>query len=228
VRYNFPNKGESLKRLPGESFAVHQSSWVVVRFYPRPSAWYPRDPRWQSGTEFDERVLARPACEHASFPRNRTMNDKKDRDLAFLTKGLRLRIYPDEVLRMKCEPVAAFDSSLSDIADEMQALMKVKSGIGLAAPQVGIRQRFFVYKLNGLFGCLINPVLKAAYLKGVLVEGCLSLPGIQVAVLRPQLILVEGYDLKGKHVRLTQTGFGAHVFQHEMDHLDGVLIVDYG
>jgi peptide deformylase len=166
--------------------------------------------------------------ERAWFLKNRTMNDKKDRNVAFPAKGLSLRIYPDEVLRTKCQPVATFDSSLSDIADEMQVLMKAKDGIGLAAPQVGILGRFFVYELNGSSACLINPVLRAAYGESGLVEGCLSLPGTLVDVSRPQLIQVEGYDLKGKHVRLTVTGLTAHLMQHEMDHLDGVLIVDYG
>ena len=141
---------------------------------------------------------------------------------------LSLTIYPDSVLRHMCEPVERFDSELRDLVDEMLVLMREHNGIGLAAPQAGIRKRLFVCELEGRALCIVNPKIKNAKGQSEMVEGCLSLPGFQVRVTRNKKLLVRGYDLKGRRTSLRMTNLWARVAQHEVDHLNGVLICDYG
>jgi peptide deformylase len=141
---------------------------------------------------------------------------------------LSLKIYPDSVLRQMCEPVDRFDSELRDLVDEMLVLMRANNGIGLAAPQVGIVKRLFVYELEGHVVCVINPRMRRAKGESEMVEGCLSLPGVLVNVTRSNQILVRCYDLSGQRTRFKMSGLWARVALHEMDHLNGVLICDYG
>lgn len=141
---------------------------------------------------------------------------------------LSLRIYPDTVLRHMCEPVERFDSELSDLVDEMLVLMRANNGIGIAAPQVGIGKRLFVCELEGHAVCIINPRMSNAKGKSEMVEGCLSLPGVHVNVTRSNQLLVRCYDPSGQRTRFKMSGLWARVAQHEIDHLNGVLICDYG
>ena len=121
-----------------------------------------------------------------------------------------------------------FDSELRDLVHEMLVLMRENNGIGLAAPQAGIRKRLFVCELEGRAICIVNPKIKNAKGQSEMVEGCLSLPGIQVRLARNTRILVRGCDLKGRRTRVKLSGLWARVVQHEVDHLNGVLICDYG
>jgi peptide deformylase len=141
---------------------------------------------------------------------------------------LSLSIFPDGVLRQMCEPVERFDSELEDLVHEMLVLMRANSGIGLAAPQVGVRKRLFVCKLEGRTLCAINPQLKQNKGTAEMIEGCLSLPGVQVKVARNKKLLLRGYDVQGRRTRFKLSGLWARVAQHEVDHLNGVLICDYG
>jgi len=141
---------------------------------------------------------------------------------------LGLRIYPDTVLREVCCTVERFDGWLADVLDEMLVLMRANSGIGLAGPQVGITQRLFVSEIDGQTICLVNPVITSCAGRAEMVEGCLSLPGIGVNVGRSEEIEVQGYDLHGRKHAYRPQGLWARVMQHEIDHLDGVLICDYG
>jgi peptide deformylase len=127
-----------------------------------------------------------------------------------------------------CEPVERFDSGLGDLVHEMLFLMRAHGGIGLAAPQVGIPKRLFVCELEGHSLCVINPKLKHA--KGIseMAEGCLSLPGVHLKISRKKKLLVRCYDVKGRRTRFKMSGLWARVAQHEVDHLNGVLICDYG
>ncbi|HOG07379.1 MAG: peptide deformylase [Syntrophales bacterium] len=143
-------------------------------------------------------------------------------------ESLRLRIFPDEVLRQSCESVERFDAELRDLIDEMLVLMRVREGIGLAAPQVGITKRFFVCEIENRSFSLINPRITAVGGKAEMIEGCLSLPEVQVTITRSDRLLVIGYDLKGQIKQFEFKGLWARVIQHELDHLDGVLICDYG
>ena len=143
-------------------------------------------------------------------------------------ESLSLRIYPDSVLREVCKPVERFDSELRDLLDEMLRLMRAKEGIGLAAPQVGITRRLFVCEIEGESMSLVNPRIDSAVGSDSMVEGCLSLPDMRVCVTRRQGIRVAGYDARGRKKQLEATGLWARVIQHEIDHLDGLLICDHG
>ena len=141
---------------------------------------------------------------------------------------LSLKIYPDSVLRHVCEPVERFDSELRDLVYEMLVLMRENNGIGLAAPQAGIRKRLFVCELESRSLCIVNPKIKNGKGQSEMVEGCLSLPGVHVRVARNKKLLVRGYDLKGRRTRFKLSNLWARAAQHELDHLNGVLICDYG
>jgi peptide deformylase len=144
-----------------------------------------------------------------------------------LAQRLSLVLYPDTILRTVCEPVENFDSTLCDLAEEMLALMRLHGGIGLAAPQVGLRQRLLVGSLDEWPLALANVEVREASDPRDLVEGCLSLPGMQINVRRPERIRVTGYDVHGQRRSFGATGLWARVIQHELDHLNGVLICDY-
>ena len=145
----------------------------------------------------------------------------------FVPHPLTLLYYPHPFLRKVCRPVERFDSTLRDVADEMTALMQSRSGIGLAAPQVGLEHRLLVCGLETQFMALANVRVLESAQAGEFVEGCLSLPGVMVKVRRPERIRVSGYDVHGCRKHLAATGLWARVIQHELDHLNGVLICDY-
>jgi peptide deformylase len=142
-------------------------------------------------------------------------------------RPLGLVLYPDTILRTVCEPVGSFDSALRDVADEMLSLMGQYSAIGLAAPQVGLRHRLFVCWIEDHPLVLTNLEVKDATEPRDFIEGCLSLPEVQVNVRRPERIRVTGYDVRGQRQSFGATGLWARVIQHELDHLNGVLICDY-
>ncbi|MBP9900536.1 MAG: peptide deformylase [Verrucomicrobiota bacterium] len=140
---------------------------------------------------------------------------------------LSLVLYPDQVLRSVCQPVETFDSALRDLADEMLSLMQHHRGIGLAAPQVGLRHRLIVSRIQDHPLVLANLEVKDSTEPRDFIEGCLSLPGVQVNVRRPERIRVTGYDQHGQRRSFGAVGLWARVLQHELDHLNGVLICDY-
>jgi peptide deformylase len=140
--------------------------------------------------------------------------------------GLYLRVYPDAVLRTVCHPIDRFDTWLADVRDEMLALMRTTGGIGLAGPQVGILQRLFVAEIDRQAVCLVNPVITARSESDRMEEGCLSLPGVYRDVQRNWHIEVQGFNARGRKRTCCVEGLWARVMQHEIDHLDGVLICD--
>jgi peptide deformylase len=138
-----------------------------------------------------------------------------------------IRQYGDPVLRMRAGEVEVFDEELARLVERMTALMHDADGVGLAATQVGILRRFFVFSIDGEDGVLVNPVLTRV--DGELEldeEGCLSLGSVRVPVERQLKVTIEGKDASGGDVKLELEGMGARVVQHELDHLDGVLIID--
>lgn len=141
---------------------------------------------------------------------------------------LSLVYYPDPLLRAVCQPVDRFDSALRDLIREMFSLMQVHGGIGLAGPQVAFEQRVLVCAIQGQQLCLTNAEIQAVGDPREFIEGCLSLPNIQISVTRPERIRVSGYDVRGRKTRIGATGLWARVIQHELDHLNGVLICDRG
>jgi peptide deformylase len=144
-----------------------------------------------------------------------------------MSKRFQLKIYPDKVLREKALPVKNMNGDLHDLIDCMARLMYENNGIGLAAPQVGVLQRIIIADIGeGLFA-LINPEIIEKNGQYRLKEGCLSLPGLQVGISRNYTTLVRGVDPEGKKITLELFGLMSRVVQHEIDHLNGILILDY-
>jgi peptide deformylase len=139
-----------------------------------------------------------------------------------------IRQYPDAALRMKAKEVTEFDPYLMQLVERMISLMGDAQGVGLAATQVGVLQRVFVFELEGEgTKAVVNPqLLDRASETETEEEGCLSLEGVRVPVERATSVTVEGVDPSGEPVRFELEGLGARVVQHESDHLDGVLIID--
>jgi peptide deformylase len=108
----------------------------------------------------------------------------------------------------------------------MSQLMIVARGIGLAAPQVGVPRRIITANVGDGFICVVNPVISERHGQLRMEEGCLSCPGIAVDVDRSEKIVVRGADLEGKELTIEAEGLKARVLQHEVDHLDGVLILN--
>jgi peptide deformylase len=138
-----------------------------------------------------------------------------------------IRQYGDPVLRMRAADVEEFDAELARIAGRMLELMHDAEGVGLAATQIGILRRFFVCTLDGEDRVLVNPVVTpAAAETEVEEEGCLSLGVVRVPIERAARVQVEARDAAGEPVSLSLEGMDARVVQHELDHLDGVLLLD--
>ena len=140
-----------------------------------------------------------------------------------------VRKFGDPVLRSKARPIEVFDDALRDEISGMAALMHDSMGIGLAATQVGTLHRVLVYRVehDSPINALINPELEwSGREKETMEEGCLSLPGVHVDVERPVDVRVRAQDERGEPIVVEASGLEARVIQHEMDHLDGVLILD--
>ena len=142
-----------------------------------------------------------------------------------------VRQYSDPVLRMKANEVDELDESVTGLVERMKGLMSEARGVGLAAPQLGILRRVLVYQAGEEepFVALVNPrVLETSEERIADDEGCLSLgaASVIVEVERPLSIVVEGKSPEGADVRIEAEGLEARVIQHELDHLDGILIID--
>ena len=139
-----------------------------------------------------------------------------------------IRQYPDPVLRMEAKPVEEFDDDLLRLVERMRALMVEAVGVGLAATQVGVLRRLFVFSPgDDEVRAVVNPKITS---RGdeteVDDEGCLSLQGVTAPVERAVSVRLEGKDETGRDVSYDLDGYPARSVQHELDHLDGVLIVD--
>jgi peptide deformylase len=144
---------------------------------------------------------------------------------------LPIRIYPDPVLRTRCGEVTEFGPRLRKLAADMVETMHAAPGVGLAAPQVGAGERLAVVDLSvgedpAQLHILINPAVALREGLETEVEGCLSLPGINEKVDRPQRVKVNAVDLAGKPFELEAEGWFARALCHEIDHLDGILFPD--
>lgn len=143
---------------------------------------------------------------------------------------LPIRLYGDPVLNTAADEVEVFDESLRTFISDMEETMKDAGGVGLAANQVGVLKRVFVFDCShaegGLRGHIINPVWEALdeeTQQGN--EGCLSVPGVSVPVERANRVRVTGVDSSGNPVSITASGLLARCIQHETDHLDGVMFL---
>jgi peptide deformylase len=140
-----------------------------------------------------------------------------------------VRKYGDPVLRARARPVEVFDEALAAEVRRMDQIMSDSLGIGLAATQLGKMNRVLVYRVepDAPLGVLVNPEIEwAGEQTEALEEGCLSLPGVGVDVERPIHVRVRAVDERGTPLTVEATGLEARVIQHEIDHLDGVLILD--
>ena len=141
--------------------------------------------------------------------------------------ALEMRTFGDPVLKTRAARVEDFDESLVRLAEDMLATMREQEGVGLAANQVGRLKRILVAAVEDDEYVLVNPVIEVvSEITETGPEGCLSIPGIQVEVERPTGITISAQDPSGEPIRIETEGLLARIFQHEVDHLDGVLILD--
>jgi peptide deformylase len=140
---------------------------------------------------------------------------------------MRIRVLGDPVLRTPAADVEAFDRTLRHLAADMFETMYDAPGVGLAAPQVGLSIRFFVYDDGqGAKGVVANPVIASTQGEVLEEEGCLSVPGVYRETPRAERVRLSGRDLDGSPVELEGEGLLARIFQHETDHLNGSLYID--
>jgi len=137
-----------------------------------------------------------------------------------------VRTYGDPVLRQKANPIDTVDGALVKLVDDMLETMHEAVGVGLAAPQVGVQRRLFVYELDDGPQAIINPEIVESSGELYHDEACLSIPGLRIGIVRPEKVLLQGYDLDGNELTIEADDFMGRMFQHEVDHLDGVLMVE--
>lgn len=139
-----------------------------------------------------------------------------------------IRLVGDPVLRQAASEVTEIDGRLVRLAQDMITTMYEAPGIGLAAPQVGVQKRMFVYDIHDDQGprTIVNPVISETRGEWVFEEGCLSVPGLSWEIVRPKEVHLTGIDLDGNEVSFEADELLARMFQHEVDHLDGLLLLD--
>ncbi|MEA2137216.1 MAG: peptide deformylase [Solirubrobacteraceae bacterium] len=172
--------------------------------------------------EYDTEVIEDPATEGPP-PLDPEVAARRDAALAHV------RRFGDPVLRSRARPVEVFDDRLRDEIARMGTIMHDSLGIGLAATQVGTLHRVLVYRVehDSPVNALVNPEIEwSSRDEEIGEEGCLSLPHVLVDVERPVAVLVRARDEHGEQLVVEATGLEARVIQHEIDHLDGVLILD--
>ena len=140
---------------------------------------------------------------------------------------LEIKKYPDPILRKKCQEVKKITEEIKNLCQDMIETMIRKEGVGLAAPQVGQLKRIIVVKFEDGPKAFINPqILSKSKEMEVAKEGCLCLPGIRLNVKRGKSILVKAQGIEGREIEVKAEGLIARIFQHEIDHLNGVLFID--
>jgi peptide deformylase len=169
--------------------------------------------------------------EHIAEGQVETASSDEERRAHHAAAMMLVRQYPDPVLRIPADAVEAVDGDVKRLVERMTDVMRQSHGVGLAAPQLGILRRILVYRVSsdGDVHVLINPELRERSDETESeTEGCLSLLGgdLQVPVERPVRVVVAAVDSDGEPVEVDAEGLEARVIQHEIDHLDGILIVD--
>lgn len=141
--------------------------------------------------------------------------------------ALQIKKFGDPVLKTRAAPVREFDETLQRLAEDMLTTMRQREGVGLAANQVGRLRRVLVAAVEDEEYAVVNPkIVRSSEETQIGAEGCLSIPGIQVEVERPTAVTISGRNPAGKPIWMEATGLLARVIQHEVDHLNGVLILD--
>jgi peptide deformylase len=141
---------------------------------------------------------------------------------------LTIRQYGDPVLKERTREVEDIDAAVVSLVDSMIETMYAAPGSGLAANQVGVQRRIFVYDTGDGDGArtIINPRILESDGEWVFEEGCLSIPGLSWEIVRPNAVHLVGLDLDGNEISIEATEYEGRVFQHELDHLDGILLVE--
>jgi len=137
-----------------------------------------------------------------------------------------IRQYGDPVLKQRTTEVDEIDGAVAKLVDGMVETMYEAPGTGLAANQVGVQRRVFVYDIGEGARTVINPRIVESDGEWVFEEGCLSVPGLSWQIVRPNRVHLVGMDLQGNEISIEAEELEGRVFQHELDHLDGVLLVD--
>ncbi|MGH3849737.1 MAG: peptide deformylase [Pseudonocardiaceae bacterium] len=137
-----------------------------------------------------------------------------------------IRVFGDAVLRQPAGPVLEIDGALAKLAEDMFDTMYEAPGIGLAAPQVGIQRQFFVYDIGDGPNAVVNPKISDHSGEWEYLEGCLSVPDLHWPIVRPREVHLTGWDLDGNELAIDADELLARLFQHEVDHLNGVLLLE--
>tara|TARA_B100002049_G_scaffold92765_1_gene68494 strand:+ start:5656 stop:6189 length:534 start_codon:yes stop_codon:yes gene_type:complete len=138
-----------------------------------------------------------------------------------------IRVLGDPVLRQEALPIENIDGRVVRMVKDMVPVMYEAEGIGLAAPQVGIQKRLFVYDMGEGPQTLVNPQITESDGEWAFEEGCLSVPGLSFEIIRPKQVHLVGRDLEGNEVSIEADELLSRLFQHELDHLDGILLLDH-
>src|SRR5271167_4560529 len=141
--------------------------------------------------------------------------------------SLTIRQYGDPVLKERTKDVDDIDGAVASLVDSMIETMYAAPGTGLAANQVGVQRRIFVYDVGEGARAVINPRIVESDGEWSYDEGCLSIPGLSWEIVRPNAVHLVGLDLDGNEISLEASELEGRVFQHELDHLDGVLLLDH-
>lgn len=143
-----------------------------------------------------------------------------------MTAPYEIRLIGDPVLRQRAGEITDVDGRLARLAEDMLTTMYDAPGLGLAAPQVGVQKRLFVYDVGDGPQVVVNPEIREARGEWAYDEGCLSIPGLAFELIRPKELHLVGYDLDGNELSIEADELTARCFQHELDHLDGVLFIE--
>jgi peptide deformylase len=145
-----------------------------------------------------------------------------------MVAAYQIRLFGDPVLTQRSAEVTDIDGRLAHLVDDMVETMHQAGGLGLAAPQVGVQKRLFVYQLEGQDPVtVINPTIAESRGEWEFEEGCLSIPGLYFPIVRPKEIHLTGWDLDGREISIEADEIEARCFQHELDHLDGRLLISW-
>jgi peptide deformylase len=143
-----------------------------------------------------------------------------------VVSGLTIRQYGDPVLKERTREVLEIDASVAALVESMIETMYEAPGSGLAANQIGVMRRIFVYDIGEGPRAVINPRIVESDGEWTYDEGCLSIPGLSWDIVRPNAVHLVGLDLDGNELSIEATELEGRVFQHELDHLDGILLVE--
>lgn len=143
-----------------------------------------------------------------------------------MTAPYDIRRIGDPVLRQRAAEVTEVDGRLVRLAEDMIETMYDAPGVGLAGPQVGVQKRIFVYDVGDGPHTVINPEIRESDGEWGYEEGCLSIPGLAFELVRPKVVHLVGYDLEGNELSIEADELLSRAFQHELDHLDGILYIE--